>query len=336
MKSEQQYNSIDLVKFIMSVVVIAIHTCPLIDCNSNIILGIYNILAAASVPFFFIAAGFLLSKKLTFTYVEKDIGILKKYLYKIFKLYITWMVIYTPLSIYHSITVGDSFIRALLIYIKGLIFTGEQYNSWPLWYLLSTLYAVIVIIFAVKRNNALTSMVVISILFLIVSICIDWFVKQSVSMPYILVLIQKLIRLSIADGRIFRGLIYIPMGIYLAHKPAGSFTNWILLLMGVLLKYFVNNVLGSIILAAMMMGLFGVVVNVKLKNNKIYLLLRNMSTIIYFIHMYVWSVYYKVVYNKKTYGWDSFLVTTIVSVIIAFIYLKAMQAIRKSNAGAAV
>ena len=126
------------------------------------------------------------------------------------------------------------------------------------------------------------------------------------------------------------------MGIYLAHKPAGSFTNWILLLMGVLLKYFVNNVLGSIILAAMMMGLFGVVVNVKLKNNKIYLLLRNMSTIIYFIHMYVWSVYYKVVYNKKTYGWDSFLVTTIVSVIIAFIYLKAMQAIRKSNAGAAV
>ena len=27
MKSEQQYNSIDLVKFIMSVVVIAIHTC---------------------------------------------------------------------------------------------------------------------------------------------------------------------------------------------------------------------------------------------------------------------------------------------------------------------
>lgn len=74
---DRQYHSIDLAKFIMAIAVIAIHTNPLINYNNIGINYIYNNLVSMAVPFFFISSGYLLSKKLNFPYLEKDISILK-------------------------------------------------------------------------------------------------------------------------------------------------------------------------------------------------------------------------------------------------------------------
>lgn len=53
-------------------------------------------------------------------------------------------------------------------------------------------------------------------------------------------------------------------------------------------------------------ALFNIAKRVKLKDSKIYPSLRNYSTTMYFIHLYIWTFYYKIVYGTKTYGWDSF------------------------------
>lgn len=50
---DRQYNSIDLVKFIMAFAVIAIHTCPLFKCKNEHILEIYNDFVEMAVPFSF-------------------------------------------------------------------------------------------------------------------------------------------------------------------------------------------------------------------------------------------------------------------------------------------
>ena len=51
----------------------------------------------------------------------------------------------------------------------------------------------------------------------------------------------------------------------------------------------------------------------------------NPSTIIYLIHMYVWTIYYVFAYDGKTFGIDSFIYTSIVSLIISIIYIFAKE-----------
>ena len=68
-------------------------------------------------------------------------------------------------------------------------------------------------------------------------------------------------------------------------------------------------------------GLFEVVRMLEWKDGQYYSIIRNMSTILYFIHMYVWTGYYMLVYKTQTYGWDSFLVTTGLSMLVAWMYL---------------
>ena len=60
--SSKQYNSIDLMKLIMALVVVAIHTEPLVRCENIVVLNLYKAISDVAVPFFFIASGFLVFK----------------------------------------------------------------------------------------------------------------------------------------------------------------------------------------------------------------------------------------------------------------------------------
>ena len=63
--SSKQYNSIDLMKLIMALVV-AIHTEPLVRCENIVVLNLYKAISDVAVPFFFIASGFLVLDKVIF------------------------------------------------------------------------------------------------------------------------------------------------------------------------------------------------------------------------------------------------------------------------------
>lgn len=64
--SSKQYNSIDLMKLIMALVVVAIHTEPLVRCENIVVLNLYKAISDVAVPFFFIASGFWYLIKLFF------------------------------------------------------------------------------------------------------------------------------------------------------------------------------------------------------------------------------------------------------------------------------
>ena len=64
--SSKQYNSIDLMKLIMALVVFAIHTEPLLRCENIVVLNLYKAISDVAVPFFFIASGFLVFDKVIF------------------------------------------------------------------------------------------------------------------------------------------------------------------------------------------------------------------------------------------------------------------------------
>ena len=83
------YTAIDFTKFILSFLVIIIH--------SNAYQLVSEDICALAVPVFFVFSGFFLYK--SYVSSNKNINKLKSYLYKVIKLYLVYTSIYIPLTI---------------------------------------------------------------------------------------------------------------------------------------------------------------------------------------------------------------------------------------------
>lgn len=323
MQNGRRYNSIDLFKLIMAICVVAIHTHPLEYCNSSIILEIYESVVRLAVPFFFMASGFLMAGRFDDNWESpNNIAVVQSTLNRIVKMYVLWTIIYLPMGIYHYIDEGYSVAGTVLYYVRGFLFVGEQYNSWPLWYLLATIYALLLILLLMKLNVKRTGMLIAGLVCLILSILITWFVSYEGNMPQAVSTIQNLLIISIAEGRIFTGAFYIPLGMALYKKRLPGVVNAVLLTVGFILNVlFVSDEISSVLIAITSIGLFGLIISMNLKDAPFYSYARKMSTAIYLIHMYIWTGYYMLIYGNKTYGVDSWIVTTIVSAAVASIWL---------------
>ena len=139
----KHYNSIDLLKFLMSFFVIAIHTA-----YDQVLL--MRLICPWIVPMFFVISGFLLQRRISMQrpvevcgkHVENVLATINSYIIKLVKLYILWTLLYLPLTFYGSCIVeSNSLLRAFALFCRNVIFTGENHMSWPLWYLLALIWA---------------------------------------------------------------------------------------------------------------------------------------------------------------------------------------------------
>lgn len=330
---KKTYNGIDVAKFIMAIVVVSKHTQVLINCENIVINKIYEIFFNMVVPFFFMASGYLMVIKLEYPYnSEESLNKIKTYIIKFIKMYVIWSIIYMPLSIYGYILDGTSASVSIIRYIKDFLLVGEHYNSWTLWYLLSMIYGLIFIWICFRKKISPKVMVIFSIIISLISWAFTYLVNYQESLPTIMAILQKFIRETILNGRILNGAVYIPIGIYLANNKIPNLWNWCILVIGIILTYIIKNSLVTrYLIMITVASLFGIIKEINLKNSIIYPFFRNMSTVIYFIHMYVWTIYCLVRYGYMTYGVEIFGITAIWSVIISFIYvyIKNEMKIRK-------
>jgi len=130
---------VDLFKFLMAIVVVAIHT------TSWKMFGMRDV----AVPYFFMASGYFLFRKME----KSGEGAMLPWMKSTLKLYLVWTVIYLPFTIYgfvkESLPVGTS----VALFVRNLFLVGENYLSWPLWYLLAMLWAG-AIIYVLRRLKA--------------------------------------------------------------------------------------------------------------------------------------------------------------------------------------
>ena len=317
-------NGIDLGKFIMAFAVVALHTHPLEHCTNAHLLKVYSLFLDLAVPFFFLSSGYLLGIKLSCPWSSEDnTAVVHKYLIKILRMYLIWTLIYFPLALYYFISENIPFAKACLQYIRGFIFIGEQYNSWHLWYLLSTIYALIALIILLKAKGTDKGIMALIFTASILYTGFDFLAFYDGSLPSVLSLIQKIVKASFTSGRIFQGIILIPAGLLLSRtnipKPAAFF----LLFGGLTANFLINDIIISdYLLVLTPVGLFEIIKGLHLADSSIYFYMRKSSTIIYLIHMYIWTFYYTLVYGEKTYGADSFLAVSIISFLVSVIYIK--------------
>ena len=149
-RAEQRFDTIDLIKLLMAISVVGIHSG---------VVGLQT-LGRLGVPFFLITSSYFFFTKFDFN----SNAYLKKYLKRIFLLYISWQILFTPLLImqFKEDLSGNYSLINILKQLFELLAFGKH-NGWgQSWYLLAILYGLPTLIYLLRR----VPVVILSLLFI--------------------------------------------------------------------------------------------------------------------------------------------------------------------------
>lgn len=320
----KKYNSLDACKLVMAIFVVAIHTHPFENCPYELVFSIYNSFASLAVPFFFLTSGFFLASKFESPLFHKsNLKTIRSYLYKIIKLYLIWTLIYLPMTIYNFIDTGFSFTKSLAIFLRNFFLIGQQYNSWPLWYLLSTIYALFGILTLLKTFKfSKNQILLIAIIVYVISIGVSNLAEYSNELPHLVQFLKKTIKSTIYTGRIFTGFFYISIGFVISKINGASHKFFFMFLILLLFNSLIDNsYINPFVRPLCAISLFKSIQSLSLRDSILFEFSRKTSMVVYFVHMYAWTAYYSIVYGEKSYGLDSFIATTLLSLFISLLYI---------------
>lgn len=150
------YPDLDTAKLAMAFLVVEIHARPLM--GFPLFEGIIEGIDVVAVPFFFIASAFLCFRGLDeYAFINASyLGAVRvrKTIEKLLRLYLTWTLLFLPLTVLGNILLGNSFSRALFMFLRGMLLVGENCYSWPLWYLLASVVG-FALVYICLRGGAL-------------------------------------------------------------------------------------------------------------------------------------------------------------------------------------
>ena len=144
--------TIDLFKYMASILIIAIHTKLFFEINSILNFVTVDIVCRLAVPFFAICSGYFMTRKFENKH-ENSKDFFCKHWKKLFVIYIVWTFIYLIRLIPEWIEINWFSINAFVDYGIATVISKPYYH---MWYLLSTLYAIPIFALClkyVKKNN---------------------------------------------------------------------------------------------------------------------------------------------------------------------------------------
>lgn len=308
LKSRQNYNAIDLTRFICAILVIMLHVPPFGVTDSGTVyhylnFGIRQYAARTAVPFFFIAAGFFLFRK---TSPESfDTGIIKKYVIRVLRLYLIWTVIYLPISAYRIYESGQGILYSVARYLRDLVFAG---SFTQLWYLKGLAVAVCITAVLVQRGvRPVRILAAAFILYMIGLFAQSWYgfiVPLRESAPFVWKVL-KLVRMVISTTRngVFDGFLFVAIGMCFAYCDISVSRRLSFILfavsMGLLFaevfilesNHYVRAHDMYLFLVPVAFFMFCAVRQVELSDSGIFKVLRVMSSLMFYTHLWIsWVV----------------------------------------------
>lgn len=277
----KEYRVLDVMKFVMAVVVVAIHTRPELSFSSLIVRNFFEAVYSIAVPFFFMASGFLLFRKISLPLTDEGKLRIKSYLKRMCKLYVLWTIVYFPLTVYGFYLDGISPLKAVAVFFRNFLLVGENHMSWPLWYLLALIVAVGIIYILLKLKVPKGCIVIISIMMALIGVGLDY-CKENSLMPQITDLYFTAF-LKTRNG-FFVGFLYVALGMFLSKLEQISVFGPILLfvlgVVGMSMKLPLSN---ALIVCPIFIFSISCVGNKITQDNSVRF--RMYSSIIYFVHM---------------------------------------------------
>lgn len=310
--SRSNFNNIDLIKVCMAVLVVATHTNLFSVISSIEWREMLTNALAIKVPFFFAASGFLVWYKIWNATKQEKLSRLRKWLSKTLRLYIVWTLIYLPYAIYGFWLDGLSFPKAFLVYSRNILLVGQNFWSWPLWYLLGMLVAGIIIYLMVRLDFKARTMYIIAALFALVGVVINHMHDIGYFNIY-----YRLFETT--RNGFFEGLPYIMIGVAVASNGVVSSKKRLFILL--LCSFFIHMFGAKLATFFVIYSLFSLVLQFDLgpRKDDLYRNFRLTSTIIYFIHM-LWVGLVTLLYPGLAPYW-MFLIVLLLSFATAYLVI---------------
>ncbi len=160
----RQFPAIDIMKLLCAILVVTIHTSPLVSVNTYLNYGLVYYVARLAVPFFFVASGYFCFRKTQLANfdIKKPIAYAKR----IFILYLAWSAIYLPQVGYSIYKHEKGLIWGILSSVRTFLFVGYHH----LWYLLATAIAVTIISVALYKKIKLSGLLTVGFILYVVGL----------------------------------------------------------------------------------------------------------------------------------------------------------------------
>ncbi len=272
--AKKSYAGIDATKIVMAFAVLASHSIAFFTVNDYP--DALRCFLKFARPFFFFVSGFLLARKLEEAQDSTDKeSVLRQRVKQLFRLYFYWLLIYFPLDIYTFATTDDSLPKCLFNYIYGIVFCGESFYAWPLWFIYSM--AIVCLIYSRTLYRIRHAMPVLMIFFLLIAF-LDWaevFPEQG---------IWRIAR-NICN-RVLCGGVYLTAGmlLYSLRRRKHLLTALGIIAVSVsFMLYFLDLPYSRLLGGG---GAFMIALNLPIKPGKITRKMRSLSMWIYYLHMY--------------------------------------------------
>lgn len=294
----QNYNAVDLTRFIGSIFVVMIHVPPLggTQVADTISYFLQNYFGRIAVPFFFVMSGFFLFRKTT--QAEFDPEPVKKYLFRTLRLYLFWTVVYFPLSLHYIRMEESGFVSVTLHYIRNLLFVGSYVQ---LWYLNALIVAVTMVSYLLyKRVRIRKILLMAACLYVCGLFGQSWFgfvvpLKERAPLIWFLLRQLKKVIISTRNG-VFEGFLFVSIGMCFAffgvriRKTAAlggfaiSMALMYLELMTLESMHCIREYSMFLFLVPTTFFFCAFVLQAELPDHPVYHILRSVSALVYFLH----------------------------------------------------
>ena len=330
---KKNYIQMDYAKFFAAILVVAIHIPPLQDVNETASLVLQQVICRLAVPFFFLCSGFFLGKKL-----ERKADTMR-YAKRIATMYLLWSALYLPAILERFWKQNKTLGENLGELLRRFFLIGSYIQ---LWYLLGTLYGVLVLYLLLQvKGMTKNRLAVLALVVYLFGVAGNSYRHLWDGMPGIVAVLGGY-RDWFATTRngFFFAFPFLTMGYLLSGKQdkVKNTVKWtgalLLSLLALFVEFFALERWGSIasfdmyLMTPVAVGcLFCLLLTVQVseKRQAAGQMLRGISTYIFLLHMMVNFYFKKIPFLKK--GWMShsfshFLLVLLASILIAMVLQK--------------
>lgn len=255
-------------------------------------------------------------------------GIYRRQTYRILKLFVLWTIIYLPLTIYYYVQNDFGIFKSLLLFVRNTVLIGENYMSWPLWYLNALLFSLIVAGLMIRYGAKVWNLFLTGLLLMFIGTLFNTVqgnvVEQSVT--------TRIINLYYSVAATTRNGLFTGFGYVAAGMMAAKYYEWFnKYLLGVFLLFLVSLIL--FVLDIPCSGMFVVMfftfllAYIRMPDSKFYVVLRNTSTFIYFTHMIILALL-KIFFRLDLSDVSLFIYTCIGSLALSAVLVWAKEKTR--------
>jgi len=313
----ERFNVIDLAKFLFAIVVISIHAHPF--QNYPMLNNAYGVFTRLAVPFFFVSSAFFLFRKYQFGKggYQFNKPFMLKFLKRTFVLYLVATIVYLFISPY-PLTLDGLRRFSLDFTVRGV------YSH--LWFLPALMFSVFVM--TVMLNYvSLRVVFAISATFFAVGTLLCTYAHLFDGVPFIHQIIRLLNSTIGFQNGLFYGLVFVALGALLTQTSVIPLRRSLLLVVLFLGLLVVEGAVATIAvksdarylffsLLPLSWALFSLLLQVKMRDRRIFGYLRKYSTNTYIFHyLFIVLISRLLVIPKR--GMVIFVLATLVSVLFA-------------------